>query len=1001
MDYPNTDSQDVTRASNESTTSPARVVVSGKKIPQYVKGNVLNSYRSYTYNFTMAALSRESLADPSSYRDKDLDFVILKSGGKGSAGMTANQAAGVEVKTSFRAEGDSRSYDVTKIDTQLGKDLVAGFNKESAGRFDMFIEDIEIETLMTFTPGTNTSLHTGLKFNVFEPYSISGFIEALRTSAVACGYPSYIGASYLLKMQFAGYPDDEELSDPVKEIQYATRYFIFKFAGLDVEVTEKGTRYQCKAIPYHEGGFGLTNKLKEPIQMNGNTVKEILENFIDNVNRQVTKIDQEHKPREHSTKHDRYFIKFSDIDEAGEINFPKDGNEIAKSKVTELLRENSLYKFPDYGKEQEVADNGQRANGTDKGSVKYFPTKTVVQFSENSNIHECIVAVIRDSKYVRDILKNVSEKIDSNGFIDYFIVNIEVEPESIDPVSKKNFQKITYIVSPYKLHYTRIPNFGSQKIDGSKLESLAIRKYNYIYAGNNSDLLNFKLNFNTLFFEALPKSMGNSDYYLARNALGKVGDREVIVKPEDIQNIQLDQNPTPYNSSDPKSFQSPNIGYGGAAKMDAYSIMARQMHEAIINPKGSMLTGELEILGDPIYLVTAGMGNYRPKFQASNVTIDGEVSYTRQEVLINLIFKNPTDIGSDGFLQFDQNKVPFSGVYRVNKVKSYFKDGVFKQILEVMRIPGQIVGQPGIKETNPKDKLETKPNPVDTPVRDITKAVSQPADPCIGINVFSQLSGVIAQLGGIGGAITDSVQGLAGQIQNVTSGISRDLANGINAALNPLQVGLAQASGAINSLADGVAGGLTNLTGKLCLSPSLLSEASALQLTQMNKLGQTLPDNVNPKASANQGVAVNLIPVVKYANLPPVAPVVQAPPPESNAADLVNIMKAGGLVALANAYGVSDATKISSSILPRDTQQLLSPFISKNITNPLASNNISEADSTQNSQRTLTQLGKVSDSVEVNLRIANGNINSDLLQAITTVNKSKIESPLSRLYNAG
>jgi hypothetical protein len=60
-----------------------------------------------------------------------------------------------------------------------------------------------------------------------------------------------------------------------------------------------------------------------------------------------------------------------------------------------------------------------------------------------------------------------------------------------------------YVVTPYKVHYTKIPTYGAEQIDDKKLRKLSLRQYNYIYTGDNVDIITFKLNFNTLFFEAI------------------------------------------------------------------------------------------------------------------------------------------------------------------------------------------------------------------------------------------------------------------------------------------------------------------------------------------------------------------------------------------------------------------------------------------------------------------------------------------------------------------
>jgi hypothetical protein len=144
--------------------------------------NVLNSFRSYSYKFTFAALDKSILDTPTLdvFQQSSQNLIILKSGGKGSQKITA-----------------------TASTDDTGQKMIDSFNgitngvPASPGRFDMYIDNIEIETLMSFNEKTGPTLPTKISFEVFEPYSINGFIESLQVAAVAAGYLSYTHAQTL------------------------------------------------------------------------------------------------------------------------------------------------------------------------------------------------------------------------------------------------------------------------------------------------------------------------------------------------------------------------------------------------------------------------------------------------------------------------------------------------------------------------------------------------------------------------------------------------------------------------------------------------------------------------------------------------------------------------------------------------------------------------------------------------------------------------------------
>jgi hypothetical protein len=148
----------------KSDIQKREVVFSGKQ-------NVLNRYRTYTYKWTLAALKKGYDRNPSLYRDSTLDLIIIQSGGKGTGGITVpgdleSKKAEVNKKyqqesTSMSATADSLKNAKKELDASLDRlnstsGLVTAFNKESPGRFDMFIDQVEIYSLLGFGDNNQT-----------------------------------------------------------------------------------------------------------------------------------------------------------------------------------------------------------------------------------------------------------------------------------------------------------------------------------------------------------------------------------------------------------------------------------------------------------------------------------------------------------------------------------------------------------------------------------------------------------------------------------------------------------------------------------------------------------------------------------------------------------------------------------------------------------------------------------------------------------------------------
>ena len=197
---------------------------------------------------------------------------------------------------------------------------------------------------------------------------------------------------------------------------------------------------------------------------------------------------------------------------------------------------------------------------------------------------------------------------------------------------------------------------------------------------------------------------------------------EVKTKGTDVKTQELNQVPlAPVKTVDIPV--QPGGGAGSQQKDDPYSVMARNMHNAVVNSKASMVQGELTILGDPFFLVTGGVGNYNPKPAAGRGKLEnGEAAHTFSELLITVNFRNPIDIQTfeqGGQMYFNSDRVPFSGIYRVLTAKHSFKDGKFQQKLEILRMPGQILDQP-VKPSNPADRTSSTPVTDDQTLPDVS-----------------------------------------------------------------------------------------------------------------------------------------------------------------------------------------------------------------------------------------------------------------------------------------
>lgn len=807
------------------------------------KKNPLNAYRSYNYKFTLASLKKEALVNSEDFRVNQNYFIILKSGGKGSAGIQpplglSQNAENLKQAMQSSQEAKSASNVSNTISTDYTIGLLNQFNSESAGRFDFYIDNVEIESIIGGGEVTSMSIATKIEFEVIETYSMTGFIEALQVSAVAAGHDSYVNCPYLLKMEFIGYRDSDELLDS-EIVPYSTRYFVMGFTGLDINVTEAGARYRCKCVPFNEKGFGAASILAQDIQASGTTVETILKSFIDGVNKSIKADINAEGTSEDRDMYDEYEIVFPLMKENGlDTSFLTDSsnytkNKIASSTVVELLKSNAVYQF---------------AHPGDEENIRLDPNNPAIHFAKGVDIYDCIISIVRDSSYTRNILTNF--KVDDRGMVKYFMIHMEVIKKGLfDKKRNKDCYKYRYVVIEYDLHYTRIQPRPADVVDTSKLKQAILREYNYFYTGSNVDIKKLDLKFNTLFFQAIPRTMGNkpstpaaagsvqsTDPSKATNveskpnnsAIGNAAVRDSVLRGEPVQNGNL-------NTSLPQP--------------GPFEDLAKGMHQAILE-NVDQCQAEIEIFGDPFYLVTNGSGNQRLTLNADGSCGDGEAAAYMGDVHILITFRNPIDIDTDsGFAFFDNRSALYSGVFRVLTVKSSFRAGEFSQKLELIRMPYQLedTNQQPTKTTTAlvqsipdpsKASTEVPPVPISSVRATTDDLLSEIANSVPLTGLPSDLSNLIpGNLGGLAGTSLDNnaIGSLVNSVSSLASGAISAVGSLINQNSGPITEGLSNISSALR-LAD---------SGLSALSATVNSDGGAVnQISNLaNSVGLT---NITP-----------------------------------------------------------------------------------------------------------------------------------------------------------
>ena len=254
-------------------------------------------------------------------------------------------------------------------------------------------------------------------------------------------------------------------------------------------------------------------------------------------------------------------------------------------------------------------------------------------------------------------------------------------------------KRITYRVVPYLTHQSIFSNATSAPVGYNELMKSVVKEYQYIYTGQNVDVLTLAIEINNMFFTPTdPKAQhesaktANQDQKNAEvtNTTYKTGEGSAPA----VQSAQAGRARV---LRDPKSLEAYK---GGSDDKSSEQIVAENFQRAFITGSSAdMVTVNLEILGDPYWLVDSGSANYfaTAPSATSQITNDGTMNYESGNIYVYISFRTPADINTTkGLYDFSiaGKESPFGGLYRVNMCENTFADGMWKQKLKLLRMPG-------------------------------------------------------------------------------------------------------------------------------------------------------------------------------------------------------------------------------------------------------------------------------------------------------------------------
>lgn len=679
--------EDVT---TETVLPPVTTVASPLTLLQEV--NPLHNYASYTYNITLCALH------PNEYNE-----------------MMQNPDTAYVPKHALMSSGSRRTY-----------------NRDPRFDKDFYIEDLRFETVIGLNAQTKGSNVVKMQFTIREPLGVSLFDRLLDMSR-ALGIENYLEIPYLIVIEYFGNLDDGSLA----QLSGHRKYIPIKIISAKLNIKNAGSEYAVDAVPFNHVAFMSEGTGTTPanLQIPAKTVGEFFSSeSIVNIREQLAIADKEREEQLNDERTGKFDSWSSDSWTPKDVRTEEQRRRKAPVIFNASSYSSALNEFEQYSLEKEVISiphiykfaideeiaNAEIINYPELPSGRVYQDGNLAYRGPNSDsnagkiagmfsikagmsVIDVINMVIKSSAYIKDNLlkkENATEDEIKNDKaitvekakppIDWFKITPIVNLLPYD--EKRNIYacEITYVIQKYQMHNTKSP------LAKKTTPTEVLTEYNYIFTGDNKDILDLQIDFDVLFY--ILATVGKTKWE-------NVNDSPVTnYQNKETGNLKNNTNiafqPATINVSDHSSHHT-----DGSTETQEKIAVSDFWNSMISSSRGDMINVRLKIIGDPRYIKQDDFYFNRMNKPAigDGLSENNSVLYDSQERYVRLNFKTPADYDENtGMLETNSkySQSGFSGIYRVIVVENDFVGGKFEQTLDMIRIFDQEPDQNPAEATN-------------------------------------------------------------------------------------------------------------------------------------------------------------------------------------------------------------------------------------------------------------------------------------------------------------
>lgn len=336
------------------------------------------------------------------------------------------------------------------------------------------ITSLTIESFVGPGPNTRNSYVTNIVMEITEPYGMS-LLDTLKNTAEVLGNVNYGKTYYFLEVRFNSYDENGVIvstdvggvgftDDEVNSGRKQYGFYLMKVTPLSIEptITESGASYRIIFRPLAELAFSDYNyRLQAPLKCSGKTTEQALMSLADKLNEEVR----------------------------------------IRNLGRQVLRYQFVIEDPDLKKYLMKTDDPFKTHDADVNNTG----DPEHQSSTGLTIGDLIDAIYLNST-LTDFWKEKLEDPESGS--DKLKTIIRVYPEvrylEYDYVNDDYIREITYHIHAYSTLRPIVSSEGfksdmaksSELIDKLATGNLIKKRYDYIFTGKNTEVMNFDIRFN-------------------------------------------------------------------------------------------------------------------------------------------------------------------------------------------------------------------------------------------------------------------------------------------------------------------------------------------------------------------------------------------------------------------------------------------------------------------------------------------------------------------------